>query len=269
MTFIVLGSLSAILVSMTKAGFGGSLGILSFPLMVYACGGKAFLAGGIMLVLLIACDLVAVVSWWRKWVYRAMMLLLPGSMIGIVLGWIVMLALRRVENTHGGEFVRKQADSSLMLAVGLVAAAFVVLKVVGHLRARAIAFRPTAWQGSAVGAAAGLTSTVAHAAGPVVTMYLLAQQMPKGQFVATTVLFYAIVNQVKLIPYLSMGLINTQTLGAALLLLPAVLAGTVLGLALHNRIKQRQFTGVIYTLLALAGGHMIYKGLIGLFFNGG
>jgi len=34
--FLLLGSVSAMLVSMAKAGFGGSIGILSMPLMVYA-----------------------------------------------------------------------------------------------------------------------------------------------------------------------------------------------------------------------------------------
>ena len=87
-----------------------------------------------------------------------------------------------------------------------------------------------------------VTSTLAHAAGPIATMYLLPQQMPKGTYVATTVLFFAIVNQVKLIPYIALGLINTATLGAGLVLLPAVVVGAVLGLVLHGRIPQRQFT---------------------------
>jgi uncharacterized membrane protein YfcA len=151
-----------------------------------------------------------------------------------------------------------------MLIVGAISLAFVVLQVAGALRSRAIVFRPVPWQGAAAGAAAGVTSTLAHAAGPIATMYLLPQQMPKGAYVATTVLFFAVVNQVKLVPYVALGLINTTTLGAGVVLLPAVVVGALLGLKLHGRVPQRQFTAIIYVLLALAGGHMTYEGLTSL-----
>lgn len=257
--FLLLGGLSAMLVSAAKAGFGGTIGVLSFPIMVYAYGGDAMLAAGTTLPLLVATDLVALASWWGKWNGRAAWMMLPGAVVGIAAGAAALWALQRMGAC--GQAGRAAANAGLMLIVGAISLGFVSIQAAGALRGRLIAFRPVAWQGAAAGTAAGVTSTLAHAAGPVATMYLLPQQMPKGSYVATTVLFFAVVNQVKLVPYIALGMINTTTLGAGLVLLPAVVVGAVVGLALHGRIPQRKFTAVVYVLLALAGGHMVYKGL--------
>jgi len=260
--FLLLGGLSAMLVSAAKAGFGGTIGVLSFPIMVYAYGGDAMSAAGTTLPLLVATDLVALASWWRKWNWRAAWMMLPGAMVGIAAGGAALWALRHlggsVEATKTSTDV---ANAALMLIVGVISVGFVIIQAVSAMRGRALAFRPVPWQGAAAGGAAGLTSTLAHAAGPVATMYLLPQQMPKGTYVATTVVFFAIVNQLKLIPYIAMGLINTATLGAGLVLLPGVIVGAILGIKLHGRIPQWKFTAIVYTLLAIAGAHMTYKGL--------
>jgi uncharacterized membrane protein YfcA len=262
--FLLLGGLSGVLISAAKAGFGGTIGVLSFPIMVYACGGDAMLAAGIMLPLLVATDLVSLVSWWGKWNARAAWMMLPGAMVGIAAGAAVLWGLRRLDGSGHAAQAGGAANAALMLIVGVISVGFVLIQAVSTLRGRLVVFRPVPWQGAATGAAAGVTSTLAHAAGPIATMYLLPQQMPKGTYVATTVLLFAVVNQVKLIPYLALGLINTTTLGAAGVLLPAVVVGALLGLKLHDKVPTRQFTVVVYALLALAGGHMIYQGLTSL-----
>jgi hypothetical protein len=260
--FLALGSLSALMVSMAKAGFGGSIGILSFPVMVYACGANALLAAGTMLPLLIACDLVSLVVWWRKWSFRTIWPLFPGATGGVLVGWAILWWLTNLQGqADATEAASERANAILVVIVGLIALAFVALQTVRSWSSHPPAFHPVFWQGTLAGAAAGAASTLAHAAGPIVTMYLLPQQMPKGAFVASTVLYYAVFNQLKLVPYFALGLINYNTAGASVVLLPAVIAGTLLGLFLHNRVVERQFTVVVYVLLALTGLHMCYSGL--------
>jgi len=76
--FLALGGLSVLIMSMAKAGFGGSIGLLSVPMMIVACGGNAVLANGLMLPILIACDYINIVAWWRQWRWRVAGKLLPG-----------------------------------------------------------------------------------------------------------------------------------------------------------------------------------------------
>ena len=251
--FLVLGSLSALLVSAGKGGFGGSVGLLSTPMMIYACGGAGSegagkLATGIMLPLLIACDCVAGVKWWGRWTWRPVALMLPGVVLGIAVGGVALDAFRRLE-AAGQE---KTANAILMLSIGVIALLFVAIQVWRMTRKRPPAFRPVLWQGTCFGLAAGVTSTIGHAAGPITAMYLLPQQMPKGRYVATTVLYYWIGNALKLGVFIPLGRLDATSFTASLAFLPAVVAGTLLGIFLHHRTGKRSFDFIVYGLLLLA-----------------
>ena len=257
--FLVLGSASAVLFSMAKAGFGGGVSLLAVPVMVYACGGKARLATGILLPILIAADYLAVGVWRGRWDARAAGAILPGSVAGVLLGWAGLWCFDRF--LGGG---RDLTDAALKLAIGAITLAFVALQVVRTLRRRPLTVRPAFWQATCIGAIAGLTSMLAHAAGAVVAVYLLSQSMPKRRYVATTALFFWVVNQVKIAPYVHLGMIGWPTLGACVVLLPSVAAGAGLGVFLHRRTPQRHFSGIVYSLLALAGADMIRKAVLDL-----
>jgi uncharacterized membrane protein YfcA len=251
--FLALGSLSAMLVSLAKAGFGGSIGILSMPLMVYACQGRTELALGVMLPILVACDQFSIVPWFGKWERRIVLLLLPGLVAGVVIGSVALYGITRLnlsERTHTG-------DAILMLGIGVIALGFVAIQIYRSLHPRPLPFRPVFWQGSAVGSLAGFTSTLSHAAGPIVTIYMLPQGLPKEKFVASTVLYYWVGNLIKLPPYYLLGMLDGKTFLLSLTLVPAVGVGVALGIFLHKRVGQKQFTGVVYVLLALAGTQLV------------
>lgn len=255
--FLVLGSVSAILFSLAKSGFGGSVGILAVPVMIVACGGRTRVALGLLLPMLIAADYVAVAVWWRKWDGRAILRLLPGAVLGIGISWVALRLLRGwdVETT------RHATDAVLKLGIGGISLGFVGLQVARAVRGSPLRVRLTWPRMLAVGTAAGLTSTIAHAAGPVVAMYMLSLRLPKGRYVASIALVFWTVNQAKLPAYVHLRMINWDTLGATVLLVPAIAAGAVAGWLLHRRLGQRQFTGVVYTLLAVAGAGLVWKGL--------
>jgi len=255
--FLALGSLAAVLFSLAKSGFGGSVGILAVPVMIFACGDRTSLALGLLLPMLIAADYVAVVLWWRKWDGRAVLRVLPGVAIGIGAAWAALYLLRRWDVRTSADLT----DPALKLGIGVIALGFVALQGVRALRGRALVVEPK-WPAMVlVGAAAGVTSMVAHAAGPVVAMYMLSLGMPKGRYVASIAITFWAINHAKLPAYVQLGMINTDTLGAAILLLPAIVVGAVAGILLHRRLGERQFTGAVYALLAIAGAGLLYEGI--------
>ncbi|MFW6062243.1 MAG: sulfite exporter TauE/SafE family protein [Planctomycetota bacterium] len=253
--FFSLGSSSAAVFSMSKAGFGSGLGLLAVPLMVFATG-DTVLATGIMLPMLIVADYVAMGAWWRRWNVKAVGMTLPGVLLGVGLGWGAIVA---TEAAGGGS--QQTTEGILKILIGVIALGFVSLQLIRALRGKPITLRPGKAQASAAGGIAGFTSTLAHAGGPIAAMYFLPQQMPKQQYVATTAMFFWMTNQIKLPVYYFTGRMNVETLGAGVLLLPAILVGAVLGRYLHNRFGKLQFLGIVYGLLALAGGGLIYKGV--------
>jgi hypothetical protein len=255
--FLVMGSASALLFSFAKSGFGGSIGILAVPVMVLACGRQTGLALGLLLPMLLAADYVAVAMWWRQWDARVVLRLVPGAVVGIGASWAALWLLRRWD----ARVSEQLTDQVLKLGIGAITLFFVGLQVAGAMRGRRFEVRLTWPTIFAAGAAAGVTSTIAHAAGPIVAMYALALGLSKERYVASIALVFWVLNHLKLPAYFHLNMINTDALGATVLLLPAITAGAVAGLLLHRRLDERRFAGVVYALLALAGGGLIYQAI--------
>jgi hypothetical protein len=262
--FLMIGSLGAMIFGAGKVGFGGGVGLLSFPLMVYACDGNALFAAGLMLPLLIAADYVGVASWWREWQASTLKELLPLGCVGIAAGGLVLWGLIRL---GGGEVASAKSSTGsaiLMGFVGAIALLFVTFRLGQWITRSQWTFRPVWWQGAIAGFFWGFSSTLAHAAGPIATMYLLSQRLDKKRFVATTQLLFWTGNQLKLVPYLILGMVSPDSLLAGLWLVPAVVVGSVLGRWLNNRVNEAVFLAIVLTLLTLTGGHLIYKSLMNL-----
>ena len=260
--FLLLGGVSALLMGAAKAGFAGSVGILSMPMMVYACNDDAPLAVGIMLPLLIVCDYVSLPFWWRQWSWPTVRGMLGGMALGTAVGtavfWLILHFGGQSDDAAEGP------RALLKLLIGVIALAFVMLQTIRAYSGRLAAYRPKPWHGLLVGGGAGLTSTLAHSAGPITTVYLLPQEMTKQRFVATTVLYYWIGNQTKVLPYIWLGALNARTAAASAALVPAIIAGALLGIFLHRRVNQRVFSGIVYVLLAVMGAHMTVTAILKL-----
>ena len=85
------------------------------------------------------------------------------------------------------------------------------------------------------GGASGFTSTLAHAGGPPFAVYMLPQRLDKTLLAGTSVVFFLVVNYVKLVPYAFLGQLNPGNLAAALIFAPLAPLGIWLGVWLHRR----------------------------------
>ena len=151
------------------------------------------------------------------------------------------------------------------LIVGFVAISFTMHYWMNKRRSAAgtIAHFPLRY-GVLGGSVAGFTSFVAHAGGPPVSIYLLRRPLNRTDFVATTVVFFAVVNYVKLIPYSWLGQFDAQNLytSAALMFLAPI--GVEIGAWLHYRITDRFFFAFAYLMLFVVGTKLVYDGTLGI-----
>jgi uncharacterized membrane protein YfcA len=102
------------------------------------------------------------------------------------------------------------------------------------------------------GLAAGFSTTVANAAGPVMNMYLLSKRLTKEEFVATGAWFFFTVNLSKVPIYVWHGLISRESLTFNLCMLPAVAAGAVTGRWALDRVPPALFETLVLVMTGAA-----------------
>jgi len=76
--------------------------------------------------------------------------------------------------------------------------------------------------------------------------------------------FFALVNWIKVVPYLALGQLNVATLRTSLMLMPLALASTLAGIRLVRSIDAERFYLVVYILLGLCGVKLLGDGLLPL-----
>ncbi len=212
-------------------------------------------AAAILLPLLIVADIFSVRHYYNIFDKRSLLYMIPGAVIGIALGALFF-----------GYF--DDNERILKIGLGVLALAFVAYQLGRSLLTGVMAkSRPSGTLGVIMGAAAGFTSTLAHAGGPPATIYLLPQKLPRDIFVGTNVIFFATINLVKLVPYSYLGLLRVGNLTTILILAPLAVVGVWLGVRLNRRFSEKWFNRLVYTLLCLTGIELVSgTSVINLFF---
>jgi len=82
--------------------------------------------------------------------------------------------------------------------------------------------------------------------------------------VGTSVLFFMVVNYIKLIPYGFLGQLNMDNIELSLLLSPFALLGIFLGIKLHHRVSERLFYNLCYFFLFITGIKLLFDGFKGI-----
>lgn len=223
--------------------------------MVLAVG-DARLAAGWLLPLLCVADLFAVAFYLRQSYARRLTVLLPWVLAGMALGALALSAPERL----------------LRPTVAVVVLAMIAVRWV---RTRGAMFSdsrartsnadtsaatetmspppaPSRLNSAIYGGSAGFATTIANAAGPIMSLYLLAQRLPKHEFVGTGVWFFLVVNLCKVPVYVGHGLITPRSLVFDAVLLPAVVLGAVFGRVLLRRLSQGFFERAVLALTVLA-----------------
>jgi uncharacterized membrane protein YfcA len=236
-----LGALGAFLVGISKTGIPG-LGILSVA--IFALVFPARESVGLVLVILICGDLVAVTTYRRDASWSHLLRLFPWAAAGVVLGYF---ALGRVN------------DSQMRHLIGAILLGLVVFQYIRSRRPAAGDGEapPPPWLAPIAGVTAGFTTMVANAAGPVMVLYLLAMRLPKLLFIGTAAWYFLLLNLFKVPFSASLGLINPASLGVSLLLGPFAMLGALIGRPIAERLNQRVFELIALGLTFVAALLMI------------
>ncbi len=236
---------AVLLAGISKGGLGGGMGLMAVPLMSLFI--SPVQAAAIMLPILCTMDIFGLRAYRDRWHRRNVAIMVPGALAGIAVGALTFRTL----------------DENLVrLLIGAIAIGFTT-----HHWARPRPSnrptRPNRLVGGVSSAIAGFTSFVAHAGGPPVQFYLLPQRMDKTVLVGTTVVFFFVVNYVKLVPYGWLGQFSSDNLMTSLALGPLAPFGIWLGVRLHKVIPRELFYRLCYAMLFVSGVKLLWDGLAG------
>lgn len=240
--------IAVLLQGIGKSGFAGGAGSLAVPLMLLVMPVEKTAA--VLLPLLILADLNAIYHHrhnrdWAK--IRAVYLpCVLGVFAGAAVWWYV------------GEGGVDRYAVPLKRFVGVIALVFALYVVAKETAMAWVArYRPGTFSAIAAGTVAGFTSTLAHAAGPIISLYMFAHGLPKTLFVGTVAWTFTLINLTKLPFYIAVGLIQPDTLLFGLIVLPLAPLGSWLGITMHHRVSESLFNRIITVLAILASLQLI------------
>jgi uncharacterized membrane protein YfcA len=234
-----LALLGAFCVGFAKTGVGG-VGILAVAIFANILPAKQ--AVGVVLPLLLCADVVAVLAYRSHAQWHYLWRLFPWTAVGVVGGFLVM---------------GRVGDSEIGVITGVIVLALAALHVwrvwiykTKHGQEPPVPNHPAF--GVGVGVAAGFTTMVSNAAGPIMVLYLLAMRLPKMAFMGTSAVYFLLINAFKVPFGVNLGIIHVESLWLNFQLMPMVIVGALLGRLLLQYINQRLFErlALLFTLVA-------------------
>ena len=247
--FWALALTAVIAVAISKSGFGGALGSLSVPILLFVLPPKAAL--GVMLPLFLLVD-VWVVYVWRSMLDRRILLIMClFGLLGQLVGWLLFDYL---------------SDALLTGLIGGVA----VITALNYLRRRvwpgnrttteiaAIVTRRI-WQRSFLWCGlSGVSSFVSLSGGIPAQVFLLPHGLARQAFVGTLCVYFFVINLAKIPFYFEVGMFSNQTMMVSALLIPVIPVGVFIGRWLNSRMSDRIFYDISHAILLAMGVKLIF-----------
>ena len=251
---LFIAMLAVLAVAISKSGFGGALGALSAPIMLFAFSPSVALS--ILIPIFIAIDIWVVWHWRKEGVRQIIIWMVVWGIFGQIIGW-GLLRLGTID------------DAVILALIGLIAVITALryfwqqfsashtgqnLHQQSRIYRRRIAQRASIWC-----SLSGFTSFVSLTGGIPAQIYLLPLQLPRRLFVATMAWYFLFINLFKIPFFLDLGLINHASLSVSALMLIFVPIGVSLGRWLNKTMSDKLFYYVAYSCLLLLGCQLLYR----------
>lgn len=237
--FWMLCVLGVTMTGISKSGFAGGAGVVAVPLLalVMPVPEAVFL----MLPLLLVMDAKTIQYYYRHMVRSELKIIIPSALLGIALGGFVLGTLD---------------PFYLQLGLGVLSLVFALWHKLAPLMGG------VKGAGFLWGGLSGLTSTLIHAGGPPINIYLIALKLPKDQWLATAAVFFGVMNLTKIIPYSLSGGWSLSLVILSGFLVPIALLGTWLGKRIQAVISEKAFMQICRAMLLVSGTMLIAKSLL-------
>ena len=246
--FWFLAVLAVLAVSISKSGFGGALGSISVPILLFALPPK--LALGVLLPLFLVTD-VWVVYIWRKLLDKRILLIMCAfGLIGELIGWLLF------------DYLNDQILTGMIGAISIITAINYTWRrirpgkrtsaEIATIVSRRIFQRGAIWCGLS-----GISSFVSLSGGIPAQIFLLPHALVRQAFVGTLSVYFFVINIAKVPFYTEIGIFSEATLMVSLRLLIVIPFGVFIGKWLNFHINDKIFYDISHLGLLAMGTKLV------------
>ncbi len=240
---ILLAGAGAFFVGMGKGGLPG-IGNLSIVAFAMAFGAKPSV--GLLLPVLMAADAIAVVLFWRSVRWNYILKLLPWTLAGIGIGYYL---LDIIDSRQVRIFI-----GALLLLMTL---AYLYRRWLNRHKQSDGEVPHSMGARAGFGILSGFSTTMANAAGPIAQLYLISAGLPKMHFIGTAAWFFFFINWIKVPLYISIDLINPESMQMSILFMPVAVIGVFFARWVVTWINQKVYEVLIWGFILVAGIRML------------
>jgi uncharacterized membrane protein YfcA len=243
--FYAAAIVGTFLIGMSKSGFMPGIGAMGVPLMALTI--SPVQAAAIQLPILVATDLIGVWNYRRQYHWPNLRLLILPAFIGIAAGWATVAWV---------------TDAHIRVVVGLIGVIFTLNYWFGRQPPDDTApSGPDPKRAMFWGSLSSYTSFFAHSGGPPYAVYILPQRLPNTLYAGTTIMFFSLVNALKLPPYFMLGQLSFTNVATSMILFPVAWISTLIGIWLVRRVPAKPFYRILYATQFLVSLKLLWDGL--------
>jgi uncharacterized protein len=238
---------AALLVGFSKTAVSGANTV---SLAVFAAVLPARASTGVLLPVLIAGDVLAVLTYRRHAHWPTLWRLFPAVAAGVIVGTL---------------FLMWADDGVVRTSIGAILLLMAAVTLWRRRRSEAeeepdsVGSRAGRMKARSYGVLGGFTTMVANAGGPVMSLYLLSAGFRKLGFLGTSAFFFLIVNVSKVPFSVGLGLIDGRSLLLDAALAVFVVPGAFIGKWAVNRINQRLFEQLVIAATVVGGVQLLLR----------
>jgi hypothetical protein len=228
------------MIGLAKGGFGG-LGALLTPILALVL--PVALAVGVLLPMLMVGDVFALYMYWKEWDSDLVKRMLPAGVVGALAGTALLSWL---------------SPDGLRIILGVFVLVLVGYKFVSD-RIQALRYEPRVWHAPAASLLAGVASGMFNYGGPAFSSYLLLQKLKARPFIATTAIYFALLNLIKVPGFLYTGVLNVPLLFSLWWVFPFIPLGIWVARAMLTRLSPSAFEWLIILLLIFSSVWLFWQ----------
>jgi Predicted permeases len=232
--------IAAFLVGFSKTGINGLI-MPVIPIIASVFGGKE--STGIILPILLVGDVFALYYYKRHGEWNDIRKLLPWTLVGLILGAIV------------GNYIN---DKQFKTIISILVIVCLIILVYMEKKGEEFKVPRRTWFYALTGIISGFASMIGNAAGPIFSIYLLAMDFKKNDYMGTTAWFFFIINLTKLpLQILFWHNISFKTVILTVGVLPAIAIGALLGAIIIKKLNEKPFRRIIIGMTAIAAVRLL------------